>query len=915
MGYRFERGLHDKGLDRYLYPFRTLAGLKNDDALALAHEKVRQAEQLFMEVDELYKQSREAAARAQEARILKAQRERERQRFQVEIDAITSFESQANAADGMVARLSQRIADSMVAKPRSGVQPKPGSSINFNVIVVEKGEIREWNSQLRDMQQQQQQALREAVLARSKFTERVGARDAAQARVHAFNDLNNPASVLAAQAEADRHDAVAKELDRQAVSREGTRGKAEVDLSAARAALGVLLSREWEQALESLSANNVVDGLELQRRWKSGKQRKPPAQAWDATTIPFGNATLGFPAPNSEEFTLLDTQLQALDEMVDAVSDVMVAESVYHVVQGNPLRAGATLDAIATGEMPPPELEVVRTPRTGIGLTHRMLVLFSTSSDAGVAGVLSKWNTNTTQVRAQAEPLLNAWAAALLGDPAQIRCQAAYVDQETDTVLRSTELSLNQLQLSPLDVVFMIEGDEEAQRSELEQRAVAHLLQTRPEALSSAADVRLSFGRDPAWPMDVMSLGELVEVAKTIRKLLAGARAIDGRDLSMPEAPAPSKIDANEFTQRVDRLVAALQQAQAALHALLPLEGSGEAPVQDPSAEALRSSLIRMASFGIQGAFPLSATGDTPETRRALMIQAQSVEKEVRRRLDRIVKLPAAADPSSDARREYDEKRIKEILGADFRMVPRIIPVNSQALNQTFGDSLILQNNDPLTSMTWFQRSARVRDGVARLDAAMMYAEALGHGTGLTLQVGQLPYQRQDRWVALPTAPDHRIPGGRLSLVAHLPLQRTIRFDQPLAGLLIDEWVEVVPSQKEITGLTFHYDQPSACAPQAVLIAVSSDETRAVWDLDMLASTLNETLDLAKTRAVSLDGWTEGVWVEDRLPEGATPFSDGEPWSWVSAEPAPFFGAVAHQSAIVAGPHQHFFKGASFPMP
>ena len=134
-------------------------------------------------------------------------------------------------------------------------------------------------------------------------------------------------------------------------------------------------------------------------------------------------------------------------------------------------------------------------------------------------------------------------------------------------------------------------------------------------------------------------------------------------------------------------------------------------------------------------------------------------------------------------------------------MLPRITPVNSQALNQTFGDSLILQGNDPFAAITWFQRSARVRDGVGRLDTAMMYADALGHGTRLSLQIGQLPYQPHDRWIALPTAPDQRIPGGRLSLIAYLPLQRTIRFDQPLAGLLIDEWVEVVPSQKEITGL------------------------------------------------------------------------------------------------------------------
>ena len=32
---------------------------------------------------------------------------------------------------------------------------------------------------------------------------------------------------------------------------------------------------------------------------------------------------------------------------------------------GNPSRAAATLDALERGEAPPPELDVIRTPRTG----------------------------------------------------------------------------------------------------------------------------------------------------------------------------------------------------------------------------------------------------------------------------------------------------------------------------------------------------------------------------------------------------------------------------------------------------------------------------------------------------------------------------------------------------------------------
>ena len=38
---------------------------------------------------------------------------------------------------------------------------------------------------------------------------------------------------------------------------------------------------------------------------------------------------------------------------------------------------------------------------------------------------------------------------------------------------------------------------------------------------------------------------------------------------------------------------------------------------------------------------------------------------------------------------------------------------------------------------------------------------------------------------------------------------------KPLAGLLIDEWIEVVPSASETTGMVFQFDQPDAAPPQS----------------------------------------------------------------------------------------------------
>jgi hypothetical protein len=57
---------------------------------------------------------------------------------------------------------------------------------------------------------------------------------------------------------------------------------------------------------------------------------------------------------------------------------------------------------------------------------------------------------------------------------------------------------------------------------------------------------------------------------------------------------------------------------------------------------------------------------------------------------------------------------------------------------------------------------------------------------------------------------------------------------------------------------------------------------------------------------------TDVVWVEDAVPAGAAVSgSDSEGWNWVSSNPTPYSGALAHQSALAAGMHQHYFYNAT----
>ncbi len=59
------------------------------------------------------------------------------------------------------------------------------------------------------------------------------------------------------------------------------------------------------------------------------------------------------------------------------------------------------------------------------------------------------------------------------------------------------------------------------------------------------------------------------------------------------------------------------------------------------------------------------------------------------------------------------------------------------------------------------------------------------------------------------------------------------------------------------------------------------------------------------------DDGNDVVWFDDAAPVGASLVGE---WNWVSSDPLPYSGVLAHQSALAAGFHQHYFTGALNPM-
>ena len=164
---------------------------------------------------------------------------------------------------------------------------------------------------------------------------------------------------------------------------------------------------------------------------------------------------------------------------------------------------------------------------------------------------------------------------------------------------------------------------------------------------------------------------------------------------------------------------------------------------------------------------------------------------------------------------------------------------------------------------------AAVRENTRRFIEATLLAEATGGA--LAWQVAQVTGvggSPPSGWIGAPLPLDEPTP--TVAVVSTvLDVAGDYDAESATVALVVDEWVDAVPvrarrgkgadapiDQRLTSGVTFNAMAPSARAPQAMLLAVSPDGER--WTGEALIETLEETLDLARLRLVTLER-TNGI--------------------------------------------------------
>ena len=188
----------------------------------------------------------------------------------------------------------------------------------------------------------------------------------------------------------------------------------------------------------------------------------PAGRPGDLTPGAYWGAGLPLPAPPAQRHPERRARLhRRLDDLLDALGDLSLAESVYQIMRGNFGRSGGILAAVSRGDQPP-EPDLVDTPRRRHDVTHRLMLLF-----AGAPAAAPRLGAASPPgPRAARRALASTGSAACC--PSRAPC-AAPCPGPTTAAASPPRSSLRDLGVGPLDVLALADaGRPRRSGSELE---------------------------------------------------------------------------------------------------------------------------------------------------------------------------------------------------------------------------------------------------------------------------------------------------------------------------------------------------------------------------------------------------------------------------------------------------------------
>lgn len=621
-------------------------------------------------------------------------------------------------------------------------------------------------------------------------------------------------------------------------------------------------------------ARMVTDGLTLAQR------------AIDNSN---GNWYDGLPNIYSSGFTTDGLQIkEEVDKIVsdlESISDLLLSESVFQVTRGNHERAGSVIQGLGSGKGTQ-QPEIIKTPRRADTFTHRVVAQLQPTSTT------SSWGGNSA--RANVEPALNDWLSGKLPAPQNIRVWYDYTGSNG-----SSTVTMSNLGFEPIDLlyIFSASGSNQAlDSSELSKRIVNYVRSSH--TLSDSVDVTISYTDRTNHQPGERTIFEMTPILQSLTRIIGNSRLLNPDDFVTPGALSamvspPGLLDSVNMQTRITNAIAAFDTASGKLKANNPLpqqqnqytkrdsagqiayQANSNIPVNSGTATTilndLRQALIDASAFGATTAYPASQSANTKDVRDLLIGQADRTYTDmINRRAQITTKMNTLiASPVSAQDHKTNVGILLEVaqllFGRSFKVFTGFTFHIPNDVQNALAYNNLLDDAGPFAVESWMAGVARVRPRVGDYYKLTLLSEGAcfvssSQSDYTSYKVIQFPLVNlqaaDDRWIGMNLPPNYAIPKDAISMVVE---RGSVSFSNFMYGMVIDEWPEQIPIDSVTAGIAINYDQPSSEAPNSILLAVTP-EVKNYWDWDDLMETLNETIEMAKIRAVEPDMIQDKAW-------------------------------------------------------
>ncbi|WP_158867570.1 lipoyl domain-containing protein [Maribellus comscasis] len=554
-------------------------------------------------------------------------------------------------------------------------------------------------------------------------------------------------------------------------------------------------------------------------------------------------------------------QIEKLEDSMDASLDTLFYEAGYQVTQGNLTRAAAAIDA-TKGEIEPPQIESLKTKIPGTGIKHKLVMIFQPGTE----------QFTIENTRAFAEPNLEKWLKENIGSMEQVACLVELRNIQNDSLEDTVEVTLKNLNISYLDFFYLSEDPVSDGAGELELRIRNAVVQQKGN-LSEKTKYVITDTR----PENSHSLAQALEVVRTAKVLLNKCRYLKSDDLTMEsETTRYNRKALDEIKDK--RLIPVIDHLKAIA-------------ASDLTQKRVLQFLSNLDFEPAKTAYLENTSVDTGKLKNAIETKITSAEI-----------LLSKYDSQSVFNNAFGLlQQVAGILfGETFILLPPAVGsanfnevVNSKKQQLLVGNSA---DNDAEhvwgqeRIKNWIQGIAQIHENSELFEDWLLVKSVWNHTMGLVTEshytVVQGPTLLQYPWIALskqeidllaekqfdsqsiykdsitgetyPLSDDTYYPEGSESTVLYA--HKDLMLENPVFGLVIEEFSEYIPNAKMNTGLSFNYNIPNNEPPQALLLAVhpkAGQESDFFWAEDDLRDIIYDTMDLYKIRMVDLDAIQE----------------------------------------------------------